>query len=83
MSMIKRYSQDADTVEIKAVAVARVEDSRACLAALAELFQECGRLAAEYPDPARVAEMLVEDVTETFQAERWNIRHQLAGQVAA
>ncbi|MFD4904964.1 hypothetical protein [Kitasatospora purpeofusca] len=75
MSMIKRYSQDAEAVEIKAVEVARIEDPRASLVALAELFQECGRLAADYPNPERVARMLVEDVTETWQAERWNVRH--------
>ncbi|MFE4514789.1 hypothetical protein ACFRMQ_11445 [Kitasatospora sp. NPDC056783] len=75
MSMIKRYSKDSEEVEIRAVEVARIEDSRARLTALTELFRECGRLAAEYPDPRRIAEMLVEDVTETWQAERWNIRH--------
>ncbi|WP_043470254.1 hypothetical protein [Kitasatospora sp. MBT66] len=75
MSMIKRYSQDAEAVELKAVEIARIEDPRASLVALAELFQECGRLAAEYPDPERVARMLVEDGAETWQAERWNVRH--------
>ncbi|MCX4685498.1 hypothetical protein OG401_14440 [Kitasatospora purpeofusca] len=75
MSGIKRYSQDADAVEIRAVEVARIQDPRVCLVELSELFRECGRLAAEYADPVRVARMLVEDVAETWQAERWNIRH--------
>ncbi|MGW2539292.1 hypothetical protein ACWC5I_00070 [Kitasatospora sp. NPDC001574] len=73
MSMVKRYSQDAGAVEIRAVEVARIQDPRACLVELSELFRECGRLAAEYADPERVARMLVEDVTDTWQAERWNI----------
>ncbi|MFJ9771843.1 hypothetical protein ACIRVF_11415 [Kitasatospora sp. NPDC101157] len=75
MSMIKRYSQDAEAVETRAVEIARMRDDRSSLVALRELFRECGTLATEYADPERVARMLVEDVTETWQAERWNIRN--------
>ncbi|MFJ4093417.1 hypothetical protein ACIPYS_17705 [Kitasatospora sp. NPDC089913] len=82
MSMVKRYCQDAEAVEDKAVEIARIESARESLAALAVLFQECGRLAAEYPKPERVVGMLVEDVMDTWQAERWKLRR-MAELVAA
>ncbi|MFJ7907474.1 hypothetical protein [Kitasatospora sp. NPDC096204] len=77
MSMIKRYCQDAEAVEFRAVEIARMESARASLLALAELFQECGRLADDYADPERMVQMLVEGVTETWQAGRRNIRHEV------
>ncbi|MFJ5882690.1 hypothetical protein [Kitasatospora cineracea] len=78
---MKDYAADAQEVEESAVLVAHIADHRAALQELALLFRRCGILAAAYADPDRVAQMLVQDVTETYRAERWKIRN--AGRMPA
>ncbi|MFK0231199.1 hypothetical protein ACIQUL_36145 [Streptomyces sp. NPDC090303] len=75
MSLMKRFTIDVAEVVTQAVDAAGLGTSVERLTALRVVFQDCGERANAYHDPMFVARLLVEEVADTFRAERREFRN--------
>lgn len=70
MSLMKRYAEDIEELTSRAAKAAWEETSDKRMAAITEVFEDCGTAAAIYAQPAEVVTAFVKAVTQAFMAQR-------------
>lgn len=79
MSLMKAYAADMEYLTERAMRAAWEPTSTIRIAALTEVFEDCGTAAKVYKDPFKVAENLVTAVTTAFLDQRKSTTYQCAG----
>ncbi|MEU1176575.1 hypothetical protein ABZ464_02815 [Streptomyces sp. NPDC005820] len=70
MSLMKRYAEDSETLADRAAVIAWTDDTDQRFEELRALYADCHKAADIYADPAAVAELFVQKVTDTFHEAR-------------
>jgi hypothetical protein len=66
---MKRYKEDCEGFQLRAVGIAWNPDPKDRAELITELFEDCGTAAAVYADPASVCALFVNLVSETYAKE--------------
>ncbi|AWN05313.1 hypothetical protein SEA_IBANTIK_91 [Streptomyces phage Ibantik] len=69
MSLMKRYKEDCDEFQLRAVGIVWNPSKQDREELITELFEDCGTAASVYADPASVCALFVNLVSETYAAE--------------
>ncbi|MFE9456003.1 hypothetical protein [Streptomyces californicus] len=70
MSLMKQYGMESEELANRAAVLAWTVDTEERFAALRRLYEDCHTAADIYADPARVANLFVGTVTDTFHDAR-------------
>lgn len=79
MSLIKRFTEDLETLTLRASYAAWEPTSQLRMRALTAVFEDCGMAAKVYADPTRVTQLLVNAVVQEFMSQRKASVYQVAG----
>ncbi|MFD8088991.1 hypothetical protein [Streptomyces malaysiensis] len=67
---MKQYAEERESLADRAAVVAWIDDTEERFEALRKLYEDCHMAADIYADPARIAELFVALVTDTFHSAR-------------
>lgn len=76
---MKRFADDTADIQYRAMRAARETTASERMAALTEVFQDCGTAATVYADPTRVTQLLVSAAVKAFMDERKETVYRHAG----
>ena len=76
---MKRFADDMDELTYRAMRAAWESTASERMAALTQVFQDCGTAAKVYADPVRVTQLLVSAAVKAFMDERKATVYRVAG----